>query len=189
MRNYLEHEQLWKAVLGTETDVEKDTKARTSICLSIDPINFVHVESCTNAEDVQKKLTATFEDSGLTRRVGLLRTLTTTRLDSFSTVDEYVNTILGTAYKLNGIGFTLSDEWIGTFLLSGLTDEYKPMIMGIESSGIKITGDVIKAKLLQDVKVPSSESNAFFSSKENKHNRQFKSVNGSGEHNQGSRRI
>lgn len=52
MRNYLEHEQLWKAVLGTETDVEKDTKARTSICLSIDPINFVHVESCTNAEDV-----------------------------------------------------------------------------------------------------------------------------------------
>lgn len=115
--------------------------------------------------------------------------MTTTRLDSFSTVDEYVNTILGTAYKLNGIGFTLSDEWIGTFLLSGLTDEYKPMIMGIESSGIKITGDVIKAKLLQDVKVPSSESNAFFSSKENKHNRQFKSVNGSGEHNQGSRRI
>lgn len=40
---------------------------------------------------------------------------------------------------------------IGTILLAGLGDEYKPMIMAIESSGQKITSDFVKAKLLQNV--------------------------------------
>lgn len=53
---------------------------------------------------------------------------------------------------MNGLGFTVSDEWIGTLLLAGLPDEYRPMIMGIENSGIPITADSIKTKILQDVK-------------------------------------
>lgn len=42
------------------------------------------------------------------------------------------------------------DEWIGTLLLAGLPDKYKPMIMGIENSNTPITS--IKTKLLQEVK-------------------------------------
>lgn len=164
---YLEHEELWDAIQGTETDGKKLVKAKSKLILLIDPINYVHVQSCNNAKEVWEKLTNIFDDSGLTRRVGLLRTLATTRLDNYGTVEEYVNAIMTAAHRLNAIGFEVNDEWIGTFLLAGLPDEYKPMIMGIESSGIGVTGDVIKAKLLQDVKPTDADSNAFYSFRQN----------------------
>lgn len=56
------------------------------------------------------------------------------------------------------MGFEVNDEWVGTLLLAGLPDEYRPMIMGLESSGTKITGDSIKVKLLQNVKIDEVKS-------------------------------
>lgn len=56
----------------------------------------------------------------------------------------------------------VSDEWIGTLLLAGLPEEYAPMIMGIESAGVKISCDSIKTKLLQDVKKSNGDGAAFF---------------------------
>jgi len=73
-------------------------------------------------------------------------------------IDDYVNLVITTAHKLTNIGFEVSDEWIGTLLLAGLPDFYKSMIMGLESSGIRITGDTIKTKLLQDVKTSDYNS-------------------------------
>lgn len=79
----------------------------------------------------------------------LFRTLATTQLEKCNSVDEYVNEIIITAYKLSGLGFQVSDEWISTLLIEGLPDEYKPMIMNIESSGTAITADSIKTKILR----------------------------------------
>lgn len=44
----------------------------------------------------------------------------------------------------------ISDKWIGTVLLAGLLEKYEPMIMGLENSGISISADNIKMKLLQE---------------------------------------
>ncbi|KAG5878413.1 hypothetical protein JTB14_031536 [Gonioctena quinquepunctata] len=46
-----------------------------------------------------------------------------------------------------------NSEWIGTILLAGLPESYKPMIMGIECLGVQITADSVKTKLLQDIPV------------------------------------
>ena len=89
-----------------------------------------------------------FEDSGLLRKVGLLRDLITTNLESSTNIEEYLNRLMSTAHKLRGIGFNVDDEWLGTLMLAGLSDEYKPMIMGIESSGIKISADMINNKVI-----------------------------------------
>lgn len=53
-----------------------------------------------------------------------------------------------TAQKLNGTGFDINDEWIGSLLLAGLPEKFSPMIMAIEHSGMKISCDTIKTKLL-----------------------------------------
>lgn len=42
---------------------------------------------------------------------------------------------------MNGLSFTLA----------GLSDKYQPIIMALKNSGIKITADAIKTKLLQDI--------------------------------------
>ncbi|KAJ8889956.1 hypothetical protein PR048_009461, partial [Dryococelus australis] len=67
--------------------------------------------------------------------------------------NEYVNNIITTAHKLQGINFEVSEEWIGTLLLTGLPEEYRPIIMGLESSGTPITEDSVKTKQLQAIQV------------------------------------
>ncbi|GBP91605.1 hypothetical protein EVAR_99904_1 [Eumeta japonica] len=113
-----------------------------------------------SSKQVWKNLQNAFEDSGLSRKVGLLKDLINTSLDNCPSIEEYVNKIMSTAYKLRNIGFEVGDEWLGKLMLADLPDNCKPMIMGLESSGFKISSDFIKTKLLQEVTV--SETSAFF---------------------------
>lgn len=55
--------------------------------------------------------------------------------------------IMITAHTLKELNFEIKEEIIGALLLSRLPDEYKPMIMGLEISGVAITADVIKIKI------------------------------------------
>lgn len=71
-------------------------------------------------------------------------------------MESYVNLIMHTVHKLRGIGSNVSEDWVGTFLLAGLPDTYQPMIMAVENSGILITGDSIKTKLLQEPNTANS---------------------------------
>lgn len=67
-------------------------------------------------------------------------------------MEDYVNRIVTTFYKLRNAKMDINDEWIGTLLLAGLNDDFKPMIMAIESSSdTPITSDFVKTKLLQDI--------------------------------------
>lgn len=159
--SYLQLEELWECIEpGTDVDLKKDVKAKSKIILLVEPMNYVHIENAKTAKEVWKNLQNAFEDSGLSRKVGLLKDLINTSLDNCSSIEDYVNKIMSTAHKLRNIGFEVNDEWLGTLMLAGLPDNYKPMIMGLESSGIKISSDFIKTKLLQEVKV--SETSVFF---------------------------
>lgn len=145
----LELEDLWCAVKpavpadGTQQQVDtaKDRRARVKIILLLDPLIYVHVTDAETAKQVWCKLEAGFEDQGLTRRVGLLHKLVKTDLIECSSMEDYVNRIISTAHQLNGIGFPIPDQVIGTLLLAGLPEEYRPMIMALENSGTPITGD------------------------------------------------
>lgn len=53
-----------------------------------------------------------------------------------------------TSQRLSGTGFEITDQWIGSLMLAVLPEKFTPMIMAIEHSGIAITADVIKTKLL-----------------------------------------
>ena len=59
---------------------------------------------------------------------------------------------MSTRHKLAEIGFEVNDRWMVGILLMGLPKTYDPMIMGLEASGIKMTADVIRWKILQNVK-------------------------------------
>ncbi|CAH2099085.1 unnamed protein product [Euphydryas editha] len=164
VKTYLEHEELWDCIENPTGDVanqKRDLKAKSKIILLVDSVNYVHIQEARTAKEVWNNLRSAFDDSGLTRRVGLLRELCTTTLAECQNVEEYVSKVVTTAHKLRNIGFKVDDEWLGTLLLSGLPETYKPMIMAIESSGMKISADSVKSKILQDVKMSNSETNAF----------------------------
>lgn len=151
IENYMEFSELSGCLDGTESDPKKVSKAKTQLIMAIDPVNYIHVQKVKTAKEAWDNLKSAFEDKGLARRIGLIRNMVTTKLDECSSTEDYVNRIVTNAHKLFEIGFEIDDEWIGTFLLAGLTEKYDPMIMGLESSGAKLSSDLIKTKLLQDV--------------------------------------
>ncbi|GBP38157.1 hypothetical protein EVAR_80442_1 [Eumeta japonica] len=129
-------------------------------------------KSCKTAKEVWENLQRAFDDNGLTRRVGLLKDLVNTTLESSGNVGSYVNKIITTAHKLRNIGFEVNDAWLGNLMLTGLPDVYAPMIMGFESFGANISADLIKAKLLQEVKSADTSTALYVKSKPMKYQHQ-----------------
>jgi len=57
---------------------QKVRRTRAKIILSVDPSIYVHVRDTVTAKHAWDKLRKAYEDSELSRKVGLLRTLVTT---------------------------------------------------------------------------------------------------------------
>lgn len=171
MRALLEGEDLWGCVQGTKehvADAKKMAKTKSKIVLAVDKRNYSHIRAALTPKQMWQDLQKAFEDKGLTRRVTLLRTLTSIKLEQCKSMEEYIAKITDTALKLTEIGFAIADDMIGALMLSGLPKKYRPMIMALESSGIRVTGDAVKVKLLQEIEQPEDnikvkEEAAFYS--------------------------
>lgn len=143
----------------------EDAKTKAKLILTIDPSLYVHIKDATSTKDLWQKLKTMFDDCGFSRRITLLRNLISIRLDSCESMTNYVTQIMETAQKLSGTGFSVNDEWIGCLMLAGLPEKYFPMLMAIEHSGIAITGDVVKTKLIDLAANDSSELGSAFLSR------------------------
>ena len=125
-----------------------DEKTKAKLIMTIDPSLYVHVKNVKSSKELWEKLKQLFDDNGFSRRISLLRNLISIRRENCSSMTSYVTQIIDTAQKLSGTGFEINDMWTGSLLLAGLPDRFSPMIMAIEHSGIPITSDSIKTKLL-----------------------------------------
>jgi len=56
----------------------------------------------------------------------------------------------------------ICNEWIGAIMLAGLDEEYRPFILGMESSGVALTADDVKTKLLDVSRSRQGESSSAF---------------------------
>lgn len=161
IENFMILEGLKGCIEGKESDEEKIAKAKAKIVLTIDTSLYVHIKDVKTAKELWDKLQAMFDDKGFTRRISLLRALISLRLENCDSMSSYVNQLVESAQKLRGTGFKIDDEWIGSLLLAGLPEKFAPMIMAIEHSGITITTDVIKTKLLDMGDEVSKTGSAF----------------------------
>lgn len=139
--NFLILDNLIGCIKGTETDADKIIQARSKLILTVDTSLFIHIKETKTAEELWIKLKKLYDDAGFARRISLLRSLISTRLENMDNMAPYVNHVIETSQKLRGTGFKIDDEWVGSLLLAGLPEKYSPMIMAIEHSGIKITAD------------------------------------------------
>lgn len=126
----------------------EDAKAKAKLILTIDASLYVHIKQAVTTYDLWTTLQKMFDDSGYSRKIYLLRNLINIRLDTCESITSYVTQIIETAQRLRGTGFKITDEWIGALMLAGLPERFAPMIMAIEHSGIEISADVIKTKLI-----------------------------------------
>ncbi|XP_065074753.1 uncharacterized protein LOC135698622 [Ochlerotatus camptorhynchus] len=150
-------ERTWCAVKDQQEgdpEVSEDVseQALATICLSIDPKIYGLVRNEKSAKEAWDSLRNTYEHSGSTRKIGLLRRHTGIRLVGAErdedimcqTTQEYVNELFTTSHQLSEVGFEVDDTWLTSQLMKGLPKQYEPMILGLESSGLKLTADVVK---------------------------------------------
>ncbi|GBP53447.1 hypothetical protein EVAR_17522_1 [Eumeta japonica] len=100
-----------------EAQIAEDLKAKAKLILTIDASLYAYQTSNNNVH---------------------------IRLENCESMTSYVSQIIETAHKLNGTGFEINDQWIGSLMLAGLPEKFSPMIMAIEHSGINISADAIK---------------------------------------------
>lgn len=143
-----------------EANAEKLGKAKAIIALSVEQSIYVHISKCNDALTMWKTLQKLYEDNGLSRKIGLLRNLIQCRLEDCDDMQDFIDKIMSTAAKLTGIGFEIPDVWLGAILLAGLTEEFAPMIMSLETNNQEISADAIISKLI-DMKKTDSKGEAF----------------------------
>lgn len=169
----------------TAVQLTEDAKAKAKIVLTIDPSLYVHIKYATTTYELWSKLKNMFDDTGYTRKIGLLRKLINIRLENCDSMTQYVTQIIETGQRLQGTGFKITDEWIGALMLAGLPEKYSPMLMAIEHSGIEISSDIIKTKLMDmcsdvEFETASGSENAFIA----KGGQRLKSSNTKNDHKQ-----
>ena len=93
----------------------------------------------------------------LAKKIDTLREFCTTKLEDCDSEEDYVTKITELAHKLNSNKIEMSDALIGYVLLMGLPSEYRPMVMTITNSDKKLTSDLVKTKILEEVKFFSTQ--------------------------------
>lgn len=151
--------------VAKETDTGKLSQAKAYLVLGVDASIYVHIQKCDTALGVWNCVKKLYEDRGLSRKIVLLGNLLSNKLCECDGMQDYVDKIASAANKLQGIGFAVNDEWLGAILLAGLTDEFKPFIMGLETNSVAISGDLIITKLLDSYSGNGEGNSAFIGKK------------------------
>lgn len=150
-----------------EKKEDKLNQCKSVIVLSVESTIYVHLQKCKTAREVWTTLEGLYEEKGLSRKIGLLKNLIGTRLEECDGMQSFVDKILKYTHQLSSIGFDITDEWSTAILLAGLTDRFKPFIMGIEATGNQLTTDIVISKLL-DFQDEKGSSEAFVAKRDKK---------------------
>lgn len=150
MKMILIHEDLWECVSEDTGDTKRKQRAQAKIALAVTPAAIPHIRNAQTAKEAWDNLQRAYEDKGLCRRLGLLRTLFGTKLNECENMECYVNKITEISQQLTEIGSPLEDDFIAVIMLSGLTANYDPFIMAIENTAVKLSSELVKSKLLQE---------------------------------------
>lgn len=132
------------------TAIEKDQDALVLICLHVDTSLYTYVQDSKYAKDAWDSLAKAFEDKGVNRRITLMNALLDEKLERHSSMHDYVAAVMSLSQKLKDIATGFDDDLVAVVLLRGLPEEYRPMRMALEHSGMKLTSENVRQKLLQE---------------------------------------
>lgn len=162
-KSYLVIKGYWTSILkGPSADkndeIEKDLKAWSELNLLLDESIYSYIADTTTAKAAWDALENSFQDSGLCRKVHLLKQLVQLKLDECDSIEDYVNKMMTTSLKVKKSGLKLDDEVTASLLLAGLPENFGPLVMAVENSGKTLTIGGVKTLLLQETRLDTSIS-------------------------------
>lgn len=156
-KSYLVIKKLWSCILkepneNKAEEVEKDLTAYSELNLLLDESIYSHIANANTAKAAWDALEKSFEDSGLCRKVELLKQMVRLTLNSCDSIEDYVNKMVTLSLKVQKAGLNIENEVVASLMLAGLPDEYSPLVMALENSSKKLTVDAVKTTLLQETR-------------------------------------
>ena len=82
------------------------------------------IVNCSTSNEAWTVLQKTYQDTGLTRRISLLRCLLDLKLENCKNMEEYVKKNMEISQQLRDINAGLPDDLVAVMVLSGLTKEF-----------------------------------------------------------------
>lgn len=153
---YLAVKGHWDCFDGTEQDSKKNFLAIQSLNLLLDSSLYTYTESCTTAKAAWESITKAFEDTGIGRRVELLKQLVSLKQNECESMEDFVHKMVLAAAKVKKAGLDIGDDVVASLMLANLPDDYHPMVMAMENSTQKLSTDFVQNRLLQEVHAEKS---------------------------------
>jgi hypothetical protein len=131
---------------------KKAHKAMATIILGISAEEQANVIDCKTPKEVWDTLEKLYEGKGRNRKFMLLQELFRESLGD-GTMDEYLRSVKEKLSELSTIGTKLEKDVKLAIVLNGLTDEYRYLVVALESQELdKIDFDELTARLLEEEK-------------------------------------
>lgn len=71
---------------------------------------------CESAIQIWDKLASLYEANGISRKIAILRNMLSCKFEDVAGMQTYIDEIMSGVNKLKGIGFNITDEWMGTII-------------------------------------------------------------------------
>lgn len=179
-KSYLVIQGLWKFIErepaeNKPEEVQDDLKAWSELNLLLDEIIYTYIADTTTAKAAWEALEKAFQDSGVCRKVGLLKQLVELKMEDCDSTEDYVSKMMMIAQKVKKTGLKLDDEVIASMMLAGLPSNFDSLVMAVENSTKELKIDEVKQLLLQEPRLNSvnNASSVFFSKSKKKHTKPF----------------
>lgn len=152
-------EGTWKCVEDSMPDhptdewIELDQKAQSTISLSVDDSQIVHICKCESAKEMWEELQKVHDRANLCNKLHLMRKLYQTKLREDQDMQDYIRSVLETVERVYGIGEEISDFYVAALLLSGLPDSYETLVTALDARPDDgLTLEYVKGKLVDEYK-------------------------------------
>ena len=129
----------------------KDQLALSSIVLRLKPLEQEYIYDCAMAKETWDHLTEIYLEKGVHQLLPLMKSLMESKLNKNGTgMKEYIKKIRQTANEITEIGYKLEDPIIITFILNGLSEDYRYLVVNLESQVESISFQDLIVRLIDE---------------------------------------
>lgn len=120
-KSYLVIKKAWSCVANglsanaSAEQKESDLMAWSELTLLIHENVYSYIAETKSAKEAWTALETAFEDSGLCRKVALLKQLVQLKSSECASMEEYINQVTMTSLKVKKAGLKLDDEIVASF--------------------------------------------------------------------------
>jgi len=167
LKMLLKAHELWEVIEDEEDELDeagkakkmdnpkwrkKDQLALSNIALALKPSEQEHIYSCTTAKTAWDCLKELYEGKGTHRFLSLLKSIARAKLEEGVTMKDYIRGVRQTVEQLAEMGVKLEKAAVVGFILNGLPEGYRYLVVNLESQVQTISYEDLSARLMDEEK-------------------------------------